>query len=664
MKAILLAGGKGTRLRPLTIHTPKPIVPIFDRPFLHYQLDLLKQVPEIDEVILSLNYQPRRIEEIFGDGGDTGLEHPLRRRAGAARHRRRGPLRRRVAARIGRGVQRRRADAGRSRRGHRAAPRAQGQGDDRADAGRQPDAPTAWSRPTPTATSSASSRSRTPTRSPATRSTPASTCSSPTPSTAFPKDTPWSIERSFFPSLIERGETFVAYVYRGYWIDIGTPEKYMQVHRDIMDGRYQARAVRRQPPATAWVSPEARVEEGAIIEGPCFIDEGAVVKAGARIGPYSVIGRQCHIEEHAVVDGVDRLGRTAASARKRSSARSILGRHCHIGRNAIVDDGVVLGDKSVVTDYSRLYDASQLHATINPTSSRPTTSAALYPGEVNEDARARDRRGVRRLSRSAKRIAVGARHAAVVAVARRGVHRRRARAGRRRRRLRDDGDRHAVLRGRARRPRRRRRRSPRRTIPKQYNGMKMVRREAFPLSGEAGISRHPRHDRRRHAAAAGGAARARVTTKDVLDAYVEHVMSFIDPSVIKPFNVVLDAGSGMGGLVAPKLFERLPCRTTRLCFEIDGTLPESRSQPAHRGEPPRHRRARRRGEGRHRHRLGRRRRPLLLHRRHRRVHLRRFHHGAARRGVPAEASRRDGHLRPARQLRGQGHRSRSTAARR
>ena len=73
MKAILLAGGKGTRLRPLTIHTPKPIVPILNRPFLYYQIDLLRQVPEIDEVILSLNYQPRRIEEIFGDGGDSGL---------------------------------------------------------------------------------------------------------------------------------------------------------------------------------------------------------------------------------------------------------------------------------------------------------------------------------------------------------------------------------------------------------------------------------------------------------------------------------------------------------------------------------------------------------------------------------------------------------------
>ncbi|MGC4083856.1 MAG: hypothetical protein QM736_17520 [Vicinamibacterales bacterium] len=57
---------------------------------------------------------------------------------------------------------------------------------------------------------------------------------------------------------------------------------------------------------------------------------------------------------------------------------------------------------------------------------------------------------------------------------------------------------------------------------------------------------------------------------------------------MKPFNVVLDAGSGMGGLVAPKLFERLPCKTTRLCFEIDGTLPEPRSESADRGEPRRH----------------------------------------------------------------------------
>src|SRR3954467_9798264 len=74
MKALLLVGGQGTRLRPLTLHAPKSIVPIFNRPFLHYQLDLIKQVPEIDEVILSLNYQPKRIEEVFGDGSGVGIK--------------------------------------------------------------------------------------------------------------------------------------------------------------------------------------------------------------------------------------------------------------------------------------------------------------------------------------------------------------------------------------------------------------------------------------------------------------------------------------------------------------------------------------------------------------------------------------------------------------
>jgi phosphomannomutase len=57
------------------------------------------------------------------------------------------------------------------------------------------------------------------------------------------------------------------------------------------------------------------------------------------------------------------------------------------------------------------------------------------------------------------------------------------------------------------------------------------------------------------------------------------VMSFIDPSLVKPFTVVLDAGSGMAGLVAPKLFDRLPCRTTRMCFEVDGSFPNHEANP-------------------------------------------------------------------------------------
>jgi phosphomannomutase len=56
-------------------------------------------------------------------------------------------------------------------------------------------------------------------------------------------------------------------------------------------------------------------------------------------------------------------------------------------------------------------------------------------------------------------------------------------------------------------------------------------------------------------------------------------MGFIDPSIVRPFNVVLDAGSGMAGLVAPKLFEQLPCRATKLCFDIDGRFPNHEANP-------------------------------------------------------------------------------------
>jgi phosphomannomutase len=114
--------------------------------------------------------------------------------------------------------------------------------------------------------------------------------------------------------------------------------------------------------------------------------------------------------------------------------------------------------------------------------------------------------------------------------------------------------------------------------PGKYNGIKMVRREAFPLSGDAGIG-EIRDMVIGDTIPASSRAPGRYETRELLDDYVAKVLSFIDPSVIKPFNVVLDAGSGMGGLVAPRLFDRLPCRTTRLCFEIDGRFPNHEANP-------------------------------------------------------------------------------------
>ena len=114
--------------------------------------------------------------------------------------------------------------------------------------------------------------------------------------------------------------------------------------------------------------------------------------------------------------------------------------------------------------------------------------------------------------------------------------------------------------------------------PKEYNGIKMVGREAFPLSGDAGISDI------RDALASGTVPKeaerpGRLSQMDVRDDYTDHVMSFIDPSLVKPFKVVLDGGNGIAGMVAPRLFARLPCQVTALCFEVDGTFPNHEANP-------------------------------------------------------------------------------------
>jgi NDP-sugar pyrophosphorylase family protein len=352
MKAILLAGGKGTRLRPLTIHTPKPIVPIFGRPFLHYQIDLVRKVPEIDEVILSLNYQPRRIEEVFGHGEGLGVKisyvvepAPLGT-AGAVKYAGQSIDETVV---VFNGDVMTRVDLDAVLRLHRERKA-------RATIVLTPvDNPTAYG----LVETDEHGNVRRFLEKPKPEQITCNTINAgiyvlePETFDRIPKDTAWSIERSYFPSLVERGEAFVAYIYNGYWIDIGTPEKYFAVHRDIMDHRFTAPPFEGTPQDFALVSPEARIEEGAVVEGPCFIDEGVLVKAGARIAPYSVIGKQCHIEEEARIEGSivwanTRVGRDA------TVRQSILGRNCHVGRNSILDGGIILGDKSLVTDYSKL----------------------------------------------------------------------------------------------------------------------------------------------------------------------------------------------------------------------------------------------------------------------------------------------------------------------
>ena len=109
MKAVVMAGGEGSRLRPLTIRRPKPMVPVVDKPVMAHILDLLKQ-HGITEVVVTLQYMADNIQEYFGDGSQSRHDHPLQHRRDAAGHGGQRQAGRGVAGRHLHGHQRRRAD--------------------------------------------------------------------------------------------------------------------------------------------------------------------------------------------------------------------------------------------------------------------------------------------------------------------------------------------------------------------------------------------------------------------------------------------------------------------------------------------------------------------------------------------------------------------------
>ena len=352
MKVILLAGGQGTRLRPLTLGTPKPVVPIFNRPFLQYQLDLVRQVPEIDEVIVSLNYQPDRIQQTMYalESPDVRLKYlvepaPLGT-AGAIKFAE--PYLDGTVVVLNGDVLSQ-VDLAAVLRVHRDKkarativlvpvdnPSAYGlvetDSEGRIVAFREKPGPGEISCDTINA---------------------GLYVLEPDTLDRIPENTNWSIERSYFPSLVERGEMFLAYVSRDYWIDIGTPAKYLQVHRDIMEGRYNAPPFAGHTPDAALVAPGASIAAGVTLEGPCFVDEECQVEQGARIGPFTVLCRGCRIGANADVDGaLVWPGATVGSGAVVHGA--LVGRSVAIGRHASVHGGIVLGDRSVVTDYSRI----------------------------------------------------------------------------------------------------------------------------------------------------------------------------------------------------------------------------------------------------------------------------------------------------------------------
>ena len=344
MKGLILAGGKGTRLRPLTINTPKPVVPVANSPFLLYQIDLMRSAG-ITEIILSLSYQPRKIEDLLKDGSDYGVwiryavEGTPLGTGGAFKN---------AEEQIDSSTVVFNGDVltdidlaavvAHHRENHAIAtivltpvenPSAYGLVETSSDG---------WiqrfiEKPGPDEI----------------------TCNTinagiyvlePSVLKYMPKGEPYSFERGLFPTLLEHKEPVLAFVFGKYWIDIGTPQKYLEVHQDILSQKFVSPRIARS------AVDRSALPSGAFVDEKSIIDQDVTIREGVRI-ENSVIGKNCKIDSGVhIVDSVIWSGNTIdAEAR---IAGSLIGKGCYIGRSANLRPGVVLGDKTVVTDFSSL----------------------------------------------------------------------------------------------------------------------------------------------------------------------------------------------------------------------------------------------------------------------------------------------------------------------
>jgi mannose-1-phosphate guanylyltransferase len=347
MQAVVLVGGEGTRLRPLTLETPKPMIPVMNTPFLERTLRRLKEAG-IDDVILPAGYLPETITSYFGDGSDLGLkiryvieETPLGT-AGALKN---------IAEHITGPFFVLNGDVPTSLdlRAMRAAHERHGglatlhliKVDD----------PSAFG----CVVHDADGRISAFVEKPAREEAPTDEVNAGTyllereVLDAIPAGRPVSIERETFPQLIAAGKALYAFTTDDYWIDLGKPEAYLASHRHIFDGSM---------PLGLQLHVDGPGREGvpaSAVIPPVFVGRNVRVAPDAKIGPYTVLGDDCEVGPGAVVadsllwDGVvvepgASLDWAIVASRARIGAGAVVSRGSVIGHDADIPAQTIIGE--------------------------------------------------------------------------------------------------------------------------------------------------------------------------------------------------------------------------------------------------------------------------------------------------------------------------------
>jgi len=341
MKAVVMAGGEGTRLRPLTINRPKPMVPIVGRPCMEHIVNLLKR-HGITEVIATLQYQPQVIQEYFGDGSELGVkmsysieETPLGT-AGSVRQ---------IAAALDdtfiviSGDALTDMDLSALIDFHRE---------------QKAVATLALTRvPNPlefgVVITDGAGRIRRFLEKPSWSEVFSDTINTgiyvlePEVFGLMQPNQVYDFSKEIFPKLLADRKPLFGFVPAGYWADIGSLGQYMQANYDCLEGKVRVEIPGEEVRRGVWIGRRAEIDPTATLAGPLYIGDGASLRPGARIEPLSSIGTGAVVAENAQVSRSVLMSHAYLGPRTLVRG-ALIGVHTALKAGAVAEEGAVVGD--------------------------------------------------------------------------------------------------------------------------------------------------------------------------------------------------------------------------------------------------------------------------------------------------------------------------------
>jgi mannose-1-phosphate guanylyltransferase/phosphomannomutase len=358
VKAVVMAGGEGTRLRPLTSNQPKPMVPIVGKPCMEHILELLRE-HGFEDVVVTVAFLPQVIRSYFGDGTSLGLniqysveESPLGT-AGSVRlasdalddtflvisgdalcdidlrrivdfHKEKG-----AAVTIGLKSVENPLEFGIVVT------------DDDGKVERFLEKPS-WGQVFSDTINTGIY------------------VLEPEVLKHIPNDRPYDFSKELFPLLLEMGRPIYGYVCEGYWQDIGNLDQYRQANFDALDERVRLNVPGLKIRGDVWIGEGVEIDDVEGVEGPAFIGNYARISPEASVGPYTVLGSATTLRERgriarSVIDASCYIGRSAVVE------GAIIGRNCDIRAHARIHEGVSIGDQVTIGDQSVIYPGVRIY---------------------------------------------------------------------------------------------------------------------------------------------------------------------------------------------------------------------------------------------------------------------------------------------------------------